>query len=213
MFKKRTNFTALIAILALETTLATPADDFVSSWKTDNPGTSNSTSITIPTYGIGYDYDVDWDNDGAFDELGLTGNVTHDFGVAGTYTIRIQGTFPRIYLNDTGDRGKLLSVDQWGTGRWASMAGAFSGAWTLEVTASDIPDFSAVIDMSYMFHSAQSANPDTSSWDVSSVTEMGGMFSNATLANPNTSARDVSRVHDMTNLRAESPPTHHLSKS
>ena len=51
---------------------------FVTTWKTDNPGTSSDTSITIPTFGSGYNYDVDWDNDGIFDEFGIMGNVTHD---------------------------------------------------------------------------------------------------------------------------------------
>ncbi len=52
---------------------------FITTWKTDNAGTSGSTSITIPTTGAGYNYDVDWNNDGTFDEFGLTGSVTHDF--------------------------------------------------------------------------------------------------------------------------------------
>ncbi|MBK8194343.1 MAG: hypothetical protein IPK76_14435 [Lewinellaceae bacterium] len=66
-------------------------DAFITTWKTDNPGASNSTSITIPTTGSGYNYEVDWDNDGVYDQSGITGNVTHDFGTAGTYTIRIRG--------------------------------------------------------------------------------------------------------------------------
>lgn len=85
----------------------------MTTWKTDNAGTSNSTSITIPTTGSGYNYSVDWNNDGTFDETGLTANVTHDFGTAGTYTIRITGSFPRIYFNNGGDRLKILSVNQW----------------------------------------------------------------------------------------------------
>ena len=98
----------------MQTTQAAPADDFVTTWKTDNPGTSNDFSITIPTIGTGYNYDVDWDNDGTFDELGLSGSVTHNFGVAGTYTIRIQGAFPRIFFNYSGDRKKILSIDLMG---------------------------------------------------------------------------------------------------
>ncbi|MBK8194340.1 MAG: BspA family leucine-rich repeat surface protein [Lewinellaceae bacterium] len=72
-------------------------DAFITTWKTDNPGASNSTSITIPTTGAGYNYEVDWNNDGIYEQSGLTGNVTHNFGVAGTYTIRIRGNFPRIF--------------------------------------------------------------------------------------------------------------------
>jgi hypothetical protein len=92
-------------------------DDFVTTWKTNNSGTSNTTSITIPTTGTGYLYQVDWNNDGDFldtDETTLnTGNVTHNFGVAGTYTIRIRGSFPRIYFNNVGDKSKLLFIEQW----------------------------------------------------------------------------------------------------
>ena len=86
---------------------------FITTWKTDNPGTSNNTSITIPTVGGGYNYDVDWNNDGVFDQFGITGSVTHDFGTAGTYTIAIQGVFPRIYFANGGDKEKIISINQW----------------------------------------------------------------------------------------------------
>lgn len=66
-------------ITSLTTAWAGTSDYFITTWKTDNAGTSNSTSITIPTTGGGYNYDVDWDNDGTFDQLGITGDVTHDF--------------------------------------------------------------------------------------------------------------------------------------
>ena len=84
----------LLTFLLAQVALAAPTDDFVTTWKTDNPGTSNSTSITVPM--IGGPYDVDWDNDGVFDQFGITDSVTHDFGVAGTYTIRIFGSYDSI---------------------------------------------------------------------------------------------------------------------
>ena len=78
--------------------------DFVTTWKTDNEGTSNSTSITIPTAGwLTYDYSVDWNNDGIVDETNITGDATHDFGAPGTYTIRVSGTFPSIFFQSSGD--------------------------------------------------------------------------------------------------------------
>ncbi len=70
---------ALLPLLIPERAHAAMSDHFVTTWKTDNAGTSGSTSITIPTTGAGYNYDVDWNNDGTFDEFGLTGSVTHDF--------------------------------------------------------------------------------------------------------------------------------------
>jgi hypothetical protein len=125
-----------------ETTYA--AGEFITTWKTDNPGVSNSTSITIPTVGSGYNYSVDWDNDGTMDQTSISGDVTHDFGVAGIYTIRITGDFPRIYFNEQGDREKILSVDQWGTNVWSSMEYAFKGCTNLVINALDTPDLSMV---------------------------------------------------------------------
>ena len=169
------------------TASAAPADDFVTTWKTDNPGASNSTSITIPTTGAGYNYSVDWNNDGIFDQAGITGDVTHDFGVAGTYTIRISGSFPSIYFGNpayfSNDREKLLSVDQWGNNHWTSMNFAFGGCINLSINAIDSPDLSGVTDISNMFYGASSFNQDISSWDVSNVTNMYRTFFSASSFN------------------------------
>ena len=101
----------LIACLGLNIAWAAPVDDFVTTWKTDNPGTSNDTSITVPM--VGGPYDVDWDNDGTFDQFNLTDSVTHDYGVVGTYTIRIAGTYNSIRFGydaeDEGTRQKTVS--------------------------------------------------------------------------------------------------------
>jgi uncharacterized repeat protein (TIGR01451 family) len=170
-------------------------EHFVTTWKTDNPGTSTSTSITVPM--VGGPYDVDWDDDGNFDELGLSGSVTHDFSVADTYTIRIRGYYDSIRFANGGDKEKILSLDQWGTHSWTSMSQAFSGCPNLVVPATDTPDFSAVTDMSFMFMYATSANPDTSGWNMAAVTNMDSMFRHATSANPNTSDWNTSAVTNM----------------
>jgi surface protein len=188
----------LIALLFLLTGLsigpaqAAPSDHFVTTWKTDNPGQSNNTSITVPMEGG--PYDVDWDNDGTFDEFWLTGPVTHDFGVAGTYTIRIGGSYSSIRFENAGDKDKIVSLDQWGTQAWTTMFRAFDGCSNIEVPATDTPDFSAVTSMTSMFDGAASANPDTSGWDTSSVKFMSYMFYGATSANPDTSGWDTSSV-------------------
>lgn len=158
---------------------------FITTWKTDNPGTSNSTSITIPTTGGGYNYDVDWDNDGIYDQMGITGNVTHDFGVAGTYTIRVRGAFPRIYFNNGGDRLKLLTVAQWGTGQWSSMQNAFYGCANLNITATDLPNLSGVAGMQEMFRGCTMLNgpANIGDWNTATVTNMFGLFYGATVFN------------------------------
>jgi len=178
--------------------VADPADDFVTTWKTDNPGTSNDTSITVPM--VGGPYDVDWEDDGTIDETGLSGSVTHDYGVADTYTIRIRGSYDSIAFNDWGDKEKILSLEQWGTNKWTTMDSAFSGAVNLTVPATDAPDLSAVHSMKYMFFNATKANPDTSGWNTSGVWYMSSMFNSATMANPDTSSWDTANVEGMASM-------------
>ena len=120
-------FTCLITTSAL----AAPSDDFVTTWKTGN----SDTSITVPM--VGGPFDVDWDDDGSFDEFGVSGSVTHDYGVTGIFTIRIRGVYDSIRSGGA----KILSVDQWGTNSWTSMEGAFSTATNLTIPAIDTPDF------------------------------------------------------------------------
>ncbi|MEN8241641.1 MAG: BspA family leucine-rich repeat surface protein, partial [Chloroflexota bacterium] len=159
--------------------LAAPAlaltDDFVITVKTNNTGPSSDLEFTIPTYdGETYNYNVDCDNDGTDDATAQTGKYTCNYGAAGTYTVRIKdnsgaGTgFPRIYFNTDGDRLKLLTIEQWGTGQWTSMNAAFSGCNNLAGSTSDSPDLSLVTDMSWMFAYAADFNQNIGAWDTGS---------------------------------------------
>jgi len=180
---------------------------FVSTWNTNNPGTSDSSSITIPTLGgNGYNYDVDWNNDGTFDEFGITGEITHDFGVAGTYTIGIQGIFAGIYFNNGGDKQKIVAIEQWGTIVWNRMSKAFYGAINLTSNAIDTPFLAAVTDMSFMFYGAASFNGDISGWDVSNVINMSSMFTNASTFNQDLGNWDVANVTNMRGMFQSATP-------
>lgn len=170
-------------------------DYFITTWKTDNDGISSNTSITIPTYsGETYNYDVSWNNDGVW-ETGFDGDATHDYGVAGTYTIAIRGTFPRIYFNNSGDRKKIISIEQWGTIPWNSTGGSFYGCWDIEGNAPDAPILTSVTDMSYMFYNTP-FNQDISDWNVSNVTDMSYMFYSSNFNQP-IGSWDVSNVTNM----------------
>lgn len=176
-------------------------DDFVTTWKTDNPGITNSSSVDIRFDNSG-PYDIDWNNDGIFDDINVYG-ATHDYGTPGTYTIRIRSHGGLHFITRLGDAGKLVSVDQWGTTPWISMADAFNGASNMVVNATDVPNLSQVTDMSNAFDGAALFNPSNiSSWDVSHVTKMYYTFDGAASFNQDISSWDVSNVTDMTQLFA-----------
>lgn len=193
---------ALLWIVLLAAGAATAQQPFITTWKTDNAGSSNSTSITIPTGGAGYNYEVDWNNDGTYDQSGITGNVTHDFGVAGTYTIRLRGAFPRIYFNNTGDRQKLLDVSQWGDIAWTTMNGAFHGCSNLNITAADLPNLNGVTDMLQMFRGCTALNgpANMGSWNTANVTTMSVMFGDALAFNQPIGAWNTAAVTNMSFL-------------
>ncbi|MFK7782003.1 BspA family leucine-rich repeat surface protein [Psychroserpens sp.] len=193
-------FTAFIVVILSNSSNASAQNEFITTWKTDNPGTSNASSITIPTVGGGYFYDVDWNDDGIFDQFGITGDVVHDFGTPGTYTIRIQGSFPSIYFNYSGDRRKILEVNQWGTNAWVSMYEAFSGCSNLQFNTYlplDAPDLSNVSSMRHMLRNTTNFNSPIGHWDVSNVTDMSNMFGEAISFNQDISNWDVSNVTNM----------------
>ena len=173
-------------------------DPFITTWKTDNPGTSDDNQITIPTTGSGYDYTVEW-GDGSSDN-NITGDITHTYGDAGTYTVTIIGDFPRIYFNNAGDRQKILTIQQWGDIAWTSMANAFYGCSNLRISAIDAPDLSNVTVLTQMFRSAVELNDPIDHWDVSTVEIMSAMFMNANKFNQALDNWNVSQVSDMSNM-------------
>ena len=168
-----------------------PSSAFVTTWRTSAAGES----ITIPVGGAAGTYTVDW-GDGTI-SADVTGDQTHMYDAAGTYTVGISGDFARIHLNGDANAAKLRSIDQWGDTQWESMEFAFKGASYVVYRATDSPDLSDVTSMRYMFHGASSFDGDISSWDVSSVTNMLGAFQKAASFNGDISSWDVSAANDM----------------
>ena len=173
---------------------------FITTWKTDYIGTSNSNSITIPvdsTINYSYYYDVDWDNDGIFDEFGITGSVTHDFGNVGIYTIQIKGDFPKIYFKNGGDQAKIIDISQWGNIDWKSMQGSFQGCENLNISATDAPDLSNVTSFQATFSGCSSLNSNIENWDVSNIINFYFAFANCSLFNQPLDNWDMSNATNL----------------
>ena len=172
-------------------------NDFVTTWRV-----TADQMITIPTTGSGYDYAVNWGGSEAADNTAYNDNATHTYAVAGDYTVRISGDFPRIYFNageGNDNSNSIIAINQWGTGQWTSMRYAFSGATNLAgQTTPDQPDLSRVTDMWGMFRHAEKFNQDIGDWDVSNVENMGITFEYAHDFNQDIGDWDVSNVTNMT---------------
>lgn len=143
-------------------------------------------------------FDVDWDNDGIYDDFGL-GNetITHDFGSPGVYTVRLKGRFSRGTFNkdENLDCVKLIDIEQWGTTKWGYFS--FNGCENMDMSAIDAPDLSFVNTLGSAFKDTNLGVVNFSDWDVSNVTEMASMFRGCTRFNSDLSGWDVSKVIDM----------------
>ncbi|MCP4949181.1 MAG: BspA family leucine-rich repeat surface protein, partial [Aestuariibacter sp.] len=174
------------------------ATGFVTTWQTDNPGTSADDTITIPIGAGTTNFTVFWGDGTSTDYTG--GPATHTYASAGTYTVAIVGDFPGVNFDGGGDGDKLLSVEQWGNIVWQDLNDAFEGANNLVINASDAPDISGVTDLSQMFKDTTSIDQDLSGWDTSNITNMSQMFYGATTFNQDISAWDTSSVTDMNRM-------------
>ena len=182
---------------APDTTLL--ADAFITTWRTD----SANQTITIPVGGSTARYSIDWgDNSPA--ETDITGDSTHTYREADSYTVSISGGLERFHLDGQRPeiKKRLASIEQWGDTRWTTMNGAFSGARNMVYNATDTPDLSGVTDMSRMFRYTTAFNGDLSSWDVSAVTDMSGMFAFTSVFNQPLNDWDVSSVTGMSGMFA-----------
>jgi surface protein len=181
---------------------------FITVWKTDQESDysvyeSDDNQVAINTYNeeeAPYNFTIDW-GDGTV-EYNQTEGKTHTYAIAGTYTIKISGDFPRFYLGSYRgyDNDKLLSVEQWGNNPWQSMQRAFYGTSNVVFNAIDKPDLSQVTSMSQMFQDSENFNSDISDWDVSNVTSMTSMFEDAINFNSDIGDWDVSNVTYMNSM-------------
>ena len=162
---------------------------FISTWKTDNAGTSGSTQITIPTSSVGiYDCVVDW-GDGTTSKITTYDDAawTHTYPSSGTYIVKIYKTFSGIVFNNGGDRLKILNISQWGNKfRLGVGQGVYLyGCANLTITAKDQLNLRGTISFSSAFRACTSivTIPGIENWNVSSISAFASCFNGCTLFN------------------------------
>lgn len=196
--------TILISFLLVTTSILQAqksSSDFVTTWKTDNIGYySDDSSIYIntdPNYN--YNYDVDWNNDGVFDSLNVTGNISFRYSTPGIYTIRIRGVFPSIKFGTPlnprpSDRKKLIAIEQWGDLNYLNLNSAFHGCVNVICNAVDTPNTSSITSLSNTFNNTILFDCNISTWDISNVIYLNGTFQSSLSFDQNLGSWDVSSV-------------------
>lgn len=179
---------------------------FITTWKTDNAGSSLTNQISIPTYSTGiYSCFVDW-GDGKSNYINTYNDAawTHTYSVAGTYTIKIFGKFVGLQFNNAGDKLKILNVLKWGQDfrLGVGVSGHFYGCSNLAITATDVLQNGSNGNLEYTFRGCTSITtiPKIEYWDTSRVTSMLGTFYGCTNFNSPLTYWDTSSVINMTSM-------------
>ena len=197
---------------------------FIFTVDTTQAGSASNTFV-LPLGSGTFNYGIDW-GDGNTETSTSSSDLTHVYATSGTYQIKISGTFPHIQFNNSGDKSKLISVENLGDVGWDDFGEAFYGcnkfssftagnAVTSGVTSMgnmfrtcsilnagsfNNLDTSNVTNMNAMFVSATAFDQDISGWDTSSVTNMQFMFRSATAFNQDIGSWDTANVTRMNSM-------------
>ena len=140
----------------------------------------NNDTIILPidgSFSHSYNFKVDW-GDGS----GLLLSGSHQYATAGTYVVRIYGTFPYIAFNYSSfaDKNKLIEVNDLGRVGLVSLKYAFNGCANLIKFQVGDGDTSNVTTMQGMFAGASKLNSiNLEGLDTGKVTNMSYMFADA----------------------------------
>lgn len=120
-----------------------PSGDFQFTMRT----TSSQELVTLPT--SGGNFEIDW-GDGTTSSSTIL-EPSHTYEVAGDYQLSIQGSVPYWGFKDSGDKLKLISVENLGQCGWSNLEGGFHGCSNLESFRLGNGDTSEVTTMERMF--------------------------------------------------------------
>ncbi|MCT4664820.1 MAG: BspA family leucine-rich repeat surface protein [Flavobacteriales bacterium] len=171
-----------LLLLASQTTRAQQpvsnvSDYFITKWVP----TSQNQTINFPFYPeTNKSIEIDWDNDGVFDQTVSThSGVNHSFISMDTITVAVKGKiryFGYLFSGNLVDRNELVEIAQWGNNKWKSFRFSFAKCHNLKITATDTPDFSELTSLESAFYEASGFNSPVNNWDVSKVERFDGCF-------------------------------------
>lgn len=132
---------------------------------------------------------------------GMSGSKEIVFPVPGIYNVHISpaSVFKFTFINSTASlSSRFLEISQWGDVTWSTnLRGMFYNCSNFNITATDIPDFSKVTNMSYMFYYARAFNSPINSWNVENVTDFTNMFDNAVSFNQDLNSWNTAKAATM----------------
>ena len=156
---------------------------FISTFRT----TTASETVTLPYEVAGtYSGTIDW-GDGGPTSVNSYANRDHVYAVAGDYVITVTGVTTGFRFNNTGDRTKIRSIQNWGALRLGNNGNYFHGCFFLTLTAvNGVLDTTGTTNFASMFRQCNSLTTinNINSWNTSAVTNMFEMFMNTALNQP-----------------------------
>ena len=181
---------------------------FVTVWDMGIPDGNQSTPTslrfgitTLPNKPVSYT----WTSSGGSSGSGtLTTNTSAQItglpaGEIITLSIASEIKAINIAANSSNNNRRLIDIIQWGDVAWSTMENAFSDCVNLNVTATDIPDLSAVRSMRNMFNNCQSMTgpANIGSWNTATVNNMEGLFGANLVFNQDISSWNTANVTNM----------------
>lgn len=182
------------------------SQNFITQWNLATPG-SGATQLSFGTETSGT-ANYTWQEispgsaTGSGSWSGATLTVT---GLPAGSIVRLliaPANFRRIVVDNGADRNRLIQVENWGSTAWTTMLRAFYGCSNIQITATDVPNLSAVTDMSFMFTNCSSLNSPSNinTWNTAAVTNMENMFARSGAFNQNIGSWNTSAVSNMRSM-------------
>ena len=169
--------------------------DFQFQVDTTKAGSASDTFI-LPLSSGTTNFTIDW-GDGNTDLITAynQAELTHVYSSSGTYNISVDGIFNGVYFNNSGDKLKIISIDNWGANEWYSLTSSFFGCANMTSTYTDALKFkNSGTDANGGFRACTLFNGTVNDWDWSKIDRVDYMFLSCNAFNQPMNLIDTSNV-------------------